>query len=591
MNHGPLRVLAVVAVSAGAVGVAAWGAAPISSEPSAITVFPPDGTSAVYRATASDADEAAATDTISVIEYAGPQSGAALLALPLPVATGVLDVVGRAGTSIESLQLWQLIVTNADASDNTQSTLLYGVTDAGTVQYAGVSAGLTSVFDPPLVVLPAEAADGDTWVQRGDALPEGAVQYDYRATLAEDGDCHEVATTLRYLADGTELFSFRGTDRWCDGRGLVSSASEVTTINGVQKVALTINAEPAEPPTPADGLTARADWSQAAAWSPTELAYQQTISFFGTQPALADRRSQPVSLTGVPDGGATVAFVTTTGDLVGVAIDENGATIRWRARFGGDAIAVGVAGDVVMVATSERNVVAYDAFGTRLWTHASDELVVAPPATAGDGVAVLVGLDATVTALDATTGEERWTSTMVTDADLGAVAVDGVEVVSDRSGETIAFDATTGTVRWQRSLDPLVALAATDDVVVAATSDTVTALTAGDGSVLWEVSADDITEIVATDAVVVVVTGSATLAFDALTGASRWTAPAATQVVAVGEVTAMVLSDERVSVLAVDGAVIAEWSPPDEEPTAIAVGGDGLVVLHGSSTLTRFGVE
>lgn len=591
MNHGPLRVLAVVAVSAGAVGVAAWGAAPISSAPSALTVFPPDGTSAVYRATASDADGVAATDTISVIEYAGPQSGAALLALPLPVATGVLDLAERAGTSIESLQLWQLIVTNADAPDNTQSTLLYGVTDAGTVQYARVGAGLTSVFDPPLVVLPADAADGDTWVQRGDALPEGAAQYDYRATLAEDGECHEVATTLRYLADGTELFSFRGTDRWCDGRGLVSSASEVTTINGVQQAALTLDEAPAATPTPADGLEARVDWSQAAAWSPTELTYQQTISFFGTQPVLTDRRSQPVSLTGVPDGGATVAFVTTTGDLVGVATEENGATVRWRARSGGDAIAVGVAGDVVMVATSERTVVAYDAFGTRLWTRTNPELVLAPPADTGDGGVVLVGLDASVTVVDATTGEERWAASMVTDADLAAIAIDGTVVVSDRSGETIAFDETTGDVRWQRSLDPLVALAATDELVLAATSDTITALAPGDGSVRWEVSADDVTEIVATDALVVVVTASATLALDPRTGASRWSAPVGSQVVAVGDVTAMVLPDGRVSVLTGDGTVVAEWSPPDDEPTAVVADDDGLVVVHGSSTMTRFGLE
>lgn len=590
MNHGPLRVLAVVAVSAGAVGVAAWGAAPASVASAARTIFPPDGTSAVHRSTSTS--DGVVTDGVAVVEYAGPQSGAALLALPLPVATGVLDIVQRDGTSIDALRLWQLIVTNADTPDNTQSTLLYGVTDAGTVQYARASAALTSVFDPPLVVLPADAADGETWVQRGDALPEGAAQYDYRATLAEDGDCHEVTTTLQYLSDGTELFSFHGTDRWCDGRGLVDSSIEVTTAAGVSEASLTVDDTSVTPPTPADGLSSRPDWSAAGAWAPTDLLYQQTISFFGAQPVLTDRRSLPVSLTGVPAGGASVAFVTSTGDLVGVAPGDEAATVRWRARFGGSAIALATVGDVVLVSTSERTVVAYDAFGTRLWTRTNPELVLAPPADTGDGGVVLVGLDASVTVVDALTGEERWTASMVTDADLAAVALDGVVVVSDRSGETIAFDATTGDVRWQQSLDPLVALAATDELVVAADGGAVTAYSPDDGTVVWEASASDVSELVAGEALVVVGGEAATRALDARTGAVRWTAPVSNQMVAVGEFTATVAMDGRVEVRDGTGEVIVEWPPPDDadnDSTAIAADGDGLLVLHGSSTLTRFG--
>lgn len=588
MNRATVGSLAVGATAACSLALVAWGSSPAATSSNG-GMFPSDGTSAQFNVTNTDGD--GTTRSLTAVEYSGPQRGSALLAMPLSVATGILDVVAGEGDSIESVQLWQLILTPAANAERDQNVLVFGQTEAGMVQYARYGTALTSVFDPPLVIVPAGANNGDTWEQTGAALPEGAADYDLEASVAVDGDCYAVTSTLRYLVAGAELFSFGGTDRWCEGKGLVMSTSEVTTAEATTSASLTLEEGGSATPTNAIGVGAAPTWSAPDAWVESELPYTQTISFFGPQSVLVDRRSQPVAMS-ADGGGSRLAVINSTGDLVGLTPSEEGTVVRWRARPGGSAIALGAVGDVVVVSTSQRNVVAYDSLGVRLWTRHNRELVLAPPTDIGDGLVALVALDATVMAVDAATGEQRWTASMLTDADLPAVRAGNVVAASDRSGELIAFDAATGTVRWQLSTEPLAALASASDLIIAISDGGVTAFAAADGAEVWTAEVSGTFESVAsTGDLVAISTDRATTAFDATTGEQLWTAPPTANILAVGELVTAVTTKNGVEVHDRSGRVVASWAPAEgsEDETAIALDGDGLLILHGSESLTRLG--
>ena len=75
---------------------------------------------------------------------------------------------------------------------------------------------------------------------------------------------------------------------------------------------------------------------------------------------------------------------------------------------GGTVLSLTVFGDVLVVTTSRRQVVAYSASGVRLWQHDLDEVAFRGPVRVDHTAVALVDNGGTVRLLDLRSGAERW---------------------------------------------------------------------------------------------------------------------------------------------------------------------------------------
>jgi eukaryotic-like serine/threonine-protein kinase len=116
-----------------------------------------------------------------------------------------------------------------------------------------------------------------------------------------------------------------------------------------------------------------------------------------------------------------------------------------------------VSGGTVYIGSGDQNVYALDAAtGERRWTFATGDVVHASPAIA-DGVVYVGSWDRNLYALEASSGRERWRYTTgndtVTYNQIGiassAAISDGVVFVGGRDGHFHAVDARTGELRWK----------------------------------------------------------------------------------------------------------------------------------------------
>src|SRR5690606_30881206 len=113
---------------------------------------------------------------------------------------------------------------------------------------------------------------------------------------------------------------------------------------------------------------------------------------------------------------------------------------------GGAIVTHGTTGDVTLVSTSLRQLVAYDGNGVRLGRADVPELVVAPPTATGDGRLVTVGLAGTVTLRDAMTGEPAWSHKLGADVEIPAVVTGDTVTVVDRAGTITTLGLADGDV-------------------------------------------------------------------------------------------------------------------------------------------------
>ena len=116
----------------------------------------------------------------------------------------------------------------------------------------------------------------------------------------------------------------------------------------------------------------------------------------------------------------------------------------------GEILTLRAFGDVIMVTTSERLVLAYSDAGVRLWQLRLDEIVAAPPVRVSDADVVLVDLAGEVRRLVIATGAVVWQHSLGSDVTVAPAVGAGVVVVMDRGQVTTGLDATTG----QAEVDP-----------------------------------------------------------------------------------------------------------------------------------------
>lgn len=442
--------------------------------------------------------------------------------LELPAIAGNDQFAQLAGDAALQVQLWrETLTTPGGAAPQTQTLYRLDAAGVGMITTTGGPNGFT--FTPAVTVLPADARPGVSWSGEGSALPQGLLGYRSTGSLAAaDGGCLLASTTLDYLDGdtGASLLTISEDATWCPGRGIVHTVAMV----GDEPVEFTAEplpvgeASPRELAGEPDTAPASRDWSDAATWAAGELAFTISDPLFGDNPV-----GTPFDGSGAVTGSGLIALGA-GGDVLGYARDGATATRSFIARPGGSIVRITAVGEVLLVATTERRLVAYDTHGVRLWSRGYADLVLAPPVAARPGEVVVVALDGTVSLLDLASGDERWSVELRSDVEAAAAVVAGLVVVADRGQTVHALAVGDGAERWTASADtPSIVAAGGDAVAVVGQTGELTVLEARDGAERWSTSIDGVVrDAVVQDGTLVAMTDEGTFAYALAAETQLW---------------------------------------------------------------------
>lgn len=485
-------VIVVVATVATAAGVSmrsvALPAVP-SSRIAALT--PADGDVTVYEVTTGGGL------TVLVQEHQWLNGLNALAALPDGVAAQVL-----AGFDLDELsdaKFWR--ITSRQLRDDLvgpPTVDLLALLDAGLVRLASYGGAFPTVYDPALVLIPADPSPGDSWVATGSALLEGTLAYSYRASILEiDAECVVVESDLDFRFGDVPFVDQVSTERWCQGLGLVEADAVFDQGGGPEPVDYALAPDPVayvagQIRVPAPAATAT-DPSQ---WTAQELTTTYREPFLGDLGVSGITGMAPV----MSPGGVLIVAAANGSDLVAwrpesgvesIASEPDLAVEKWRAHPGGEPLAMAVLDDLVVVSTAGRRVVAYDLNGVRRWHIDTEDLVLGPPvrvATDTSDLVVVQDLGGAVSAVDVESGAVRWRDRTRTDSDLGPAVSGDLVIVADRSGDLVAIDASSGRRRWERRGVGIESLGVVGESIVVARVDEFVSAIDDRGVTVWETS-------------------------------------------------------------------------------------------------------
>lgn len=503
-----VTIIGVVAL--GTAGLAASDLVPPATDGGRAARFvPADGTA--FLSTAEDGAR-------SIHENARDTGPGLLLDLPAVAASGFFTDYPE--DRLRGMQLWRETVTALDDPDEGQISSLYTLGDAGVSLLAVTGGPVGFSYSPALVTLPADAAPGVTWEGSGAALPADLMRYTTSGEIAAgEHGCLLATTDTRYLdpSTGDEVLRIEETATWCPGRGIVDdtglvngsevrfTSEELAATGGQERAGLEV--EPARP-----------DWTDAADWRARELSFTFSDPGFGDSP-----QGTPFDgLATVTGDGTLVAAVGSR--LSAYAVDGTAAVRSWVASPGGDLLAVSAIGDVTLVSTAERRLLAYDDRGARLWAVEFPDVVLSAPAAAPDGDLVAVSLDGTLRRLDLATGAEVWSTALRTDVESSPAVGAGVVVVVDRGGAVMARELADGSERWRTELLGAARAASGAGIVaVQGVTTDVWALDPDDGAERWHAEHSGVGRgVVVAAGTVVSQTDEMTTAWAVRTGDELW---------------------------------------------------------------------
>jgi outer membrane protein assembly factor BamB len=568
----------VGAVGALVVGLLWWGTADQVSggdpDNAAAALVPPDGFRAVGSRPGSDGGSDGAVQVVEHARLTGPEM----------VVTSPVVVGGAVATVLVddpySWRIWRTTTTtypaDPDAETGPQETTLRRLTDDGVEQLAAYGP-LALVFDPPLLEVPADVADGSEWSGDGDLIVDGQTgQLGYRGSFAaeRDGDdCLRITGSLTFVRGEETVLDSPTDERWCRGRGIVADSASAPGFTG--------STEPLEP-----------DAGDVADWS----AHDRPLRVAGGGEG-ADATAVSVVLDEAPVAGPAgrLLLADAQADDV-VAFDRAGDGTRlraWVAHPGGAVLSLEAAGDLVVAGTSRREVVAYGARGEWRWTRHLDDVPSGRPLAVDADHLVVTSAAGEVEALDPVTGEPLWTGALSDRIRSQPVHGGGTVVVADVAGLLTAFDVDDGTEAWSTEVTGGVeSMAVVDSVLVVRTPDAVQAFDVADGERLWSsrISPTSTGSTVAALGGVVAVTSSeGTVALGVRDGRERWRADGADQALALDD-HLFLLDGRRLEALDADGEVRG-WTLSGLRGTTLYLSAtsDGVLVADGSGALVEVG--
>ncbi|BDZ47518.1 PQQ-binding-like beta-propeller repeat protein [Naasia aerilata] len=538
--------------------------------------------------------------TVRTVEHA--RSVGAVGALTGPDAVNSA-VIGTLGDGVTTAHLWRQLTTALDG----QFTDLFALGDDGLRQLAGWGGGIGLTFRPGLLMLPADVAPGEKWSSTGSALGDDALTYSstFAASAAgedltgPDGEafmpppgCLRIDGTLTIEQPGEGvLVTSTDTSVWCPGRGGIFSSGAQ---NGEPAGSVVV---PARTPLPAPSAAPPA--GDSGRGTPGRLESLEAVvvdPFFGESARQVSVTTAPVRTA----DGLVVAANEHGDDLLAWRPQGARAVLDWVAHPGGTIATVSTVGELILAATQERAVRAYDHLGRRVWSWTGDDLVLAPPAAVPESGDVLVATrGGTVARLRASDGREVWSVALGADA-RGPIAVaGGTVIVADERGRLTGLDEATGALRWRTDVGTSAGIAASPDakapvVSLVTTDGDLLALDARSGAELWDGAVTGILRTVAaTESRVIVATDEQTVVFRAADGATVWTAGGAVSAVPASGDRVLTLSGRTVTLRDAEGAAVGEWPLPDSTDPAdprLLVSSDDVVIVGPALELWRVGL-
>ncbi|HEY5822603.1 MAG TPA: PQQ-binding-like beta-propeller repeat protein [Propionibacteriaceae bacterium] len=466
----PLVVLAVLGSLLG-VGAYAGSATTPTSLAAAAGYLPVDG-SAIYQRV--ETTRELRTDVkVEVTENALLQGPSGLLSTDATFGGLILGEVADESSTIQLLRTTTGLVNDTVATP--QTTRVYRVNDDITL-LGESSADAAYLYSPALLELPADVTDGQSWTSAGSAGPKLDYASRFRAQTAP-GDCLAVTGQIRYTNKAGAQSRVDGVTRtWCRGRGLVATDRSFADVR--------IRATEVAAPEPESVSTADApiSWADPKTWTAKTMSTVSIDPTLGQGPMLGTTAPlAPVRTT----SGLVLRTLYSPGDLVATTPKTSQEwTSVWRVHPGGTILTTTGFGNVVVVTTTLRQVVAYSDTGVRLWQRELDELAPAAPVRISDTAMVLVDLSGQARRLELGTGTQTWVHDVGADVNLAPVAGSGVVVVMDRGGTTTALELDSGRERWHLSLLGKGAVVLGDTVSVLQ-DQTVHGVRIADGSRRW----------------------------------------------------------------------------------------------------------
>lgn len=449
----PLIVFALVGALVGGASFA-WNTVGMGTPRTAATGYvPPDGT-AVYEAVETTR-EGQSEQRHQVTESARYRGTTGLLSTDTTFGTQLLQETYEQRNTV---RIWRTTSTvYDDPAAPYATTRVYRANAA--VELLGESRpGAGYVYRPALVELPADVAAGAEWAGTGSANDTLDYFATFRAAAAEE-DCLRVSGEVRYTSKQGQPGRTRSLERtWCLDRGVVAeteTAADLTT-----RTTQTATAPPRTPEPVGTPLR----WTAPETWTEHQL---DTISIdpnFGEKPM----GGSPKALAPVrTESGLVVRPLAALNDLVALTPKTPESWVAvWRGHVPGEILALRAFGNVILVTTSARQLVAYSDLGIRLWSQELGELASAPPVRATDTDVVVVDLAGEVRRLAIATGGEVWRHRLGSDVTVAPAVGAGLVLAMDRGGTATALDLATGERRWARELEGKAAGFVGDTVVV-----------------------------------------------------------------------------------------------------------------------------
>ena len=253
----------------------------------------------------------------------------------------------------------------------------------------------------------------------------------------------------------------------------------------------------------------------------------------------------PVSAPGILPDGTVIYANALTADVIAVRGSTDPPPVLWWARPGVRNTAAATFGITTVVASANRDLVAYGRSGEWLWEVRLPDQSVVPPARLGDQV-VVATLDGSVTGYDLATGSLLWRQQVAAEVRVAPVAAADRVLVVDQGGQLSCFEP-AGIRQWSVEVGAVAQFAVStgpDPVVVVPNSDglRVSGLSLDDGRELWRERVPvNPKDVIALDELVVLRYEKQTIGLDPATGRQVWTWQAARSYAAVGGGTRLVL--------------------------------------------------
>jgi len=392
---------------------------------------------------------------LAVTESARLSGVAGLLSTDSAFATKMLDLAYADRDRIQILRNTTTAIN--DPAVTAQTIRFYRVnTDVELIGVSTPSEGY--VYSPALVLLPADVRAGSYWSGAGSA----GDTLDYRSELRAEagaGDCLSVTGEVRYLSKEGQLGRVVTVGQtWCPREGVVAESQSFADIRSATSRI--------DPPAPSIQSTSSSPilWPSPQRWITRSMSTISINPTFGQGPMVGS----PSTVTPVQtESGLVIRATAGRGDLVATTPKTlTEWTSIWRAHPGGTVLSLSAFGHVIIATTSNRQMVGYSDVGARLWQLSLDDLAPTAPVRISDRDAVLVDLGGAIRRFDLSTGTVLWQHDVGSDVNVTPAVGAGLVVIMDRAGSTTALEESTGQDRWDLEMQGAAAIVVGDNVVV-----------------------------------------------------------------------------------------------------------------------------